>query len=142
MLEADSLHGQERFWDLFVHMLVVVRATSPRLAGFIFYWIPSVRHLPRLITALSNLYRHRYDVDVNSTETALIMWERHHAYIEEVVPKEKLLYYNVRDGWEPLCKLLDKPVPDIPFPRLNDAGDLEKAFHRLDLLTIVRAGLD
>ena len=43
-------------------------------------------------------------------------------YIESVkahVPAEKLLVYDVRDGWEPLCEFLGKPVPAEELPHLN-----------------------
>ena len=43
-------------------------------------------------------------------------------HIEEVkahVPKEKLLVYDVREGWGPLCEFLDKPVPNDELPHLN-----------------------
>ena len=29
------------------------------------------------------------------------------------------------DGWEPLCKFLDKPVPDTPFPHVNDTVEFQ-----------------
>jgi sulfotransferase family protein len=29
----------------------------------------------------------------------------------------------VSDGWEPLCGFLDSPVPEIPFPHLNDSRE-------------------
>lgn len=32
--------------------------------------------------------------------------------------------FDVREGWEPLCKFLDLPVPDVPFPRINDAAQV------------------
>ena len=35
---------------------------------------------------------------------------------------EKLLIYNVKEGWEPLCKFLEVPVPKDPMPRSNDKG--------------------
>lgn len=35
------------------------------------------------------------------------------------VPSELLLVYSVQEGWEPLCNLLGKPVPEIPFPHSN-----------------------
>jgi hypothetical protein len=38
----------------------------------------------------------------------------------ELVPKERLLVMTIGEGWEPLCKFLDKPVPNEPFPREND----------------------
>ena len=37
-------------------------------------------------------------------------------------PKEKLLVYSVKEGWEPLCKFLGKGVPEIPFPHENVGG--------------------
>jgi hypothetical protein len=40
--------------------------------------------------------------------------------LRRIVPPEKLYFFNVKDGWEPLCKILDVPVPDEPFPRANE----------------------
>jgi hypothetical protein len=43
-------------------------------------------------------------------------------HIEEVkayVPADKLLVYDVRDGWEPLCEFLGVPVPTEELPHLN-----------------------
>ncbi len=54
---------------------------------------------------------------------------RYEAYIEEVkaaVPPERLLVFTVTEGWEPLCKFLDVPVPDEPFPNLNDRPAIKK----------------
>lgn len=54
------------------------------------------------------------------------MWDRHIEHLKQVVPKEKLFFYDVRDGWEPLCAILGVPVPkDVPFPRLNDAQAMD-----------------
>ena len=48
--------------------------------------------------------------------------EEFNRYIESVkahVPADNLLVYDVRDGWEPLCAFLGKPVPPEPLPHLN-----------------------
>lgn len=42
------------------------------------------------------------------------------AYVKEKCPSEKLLVFNVKEGWEPLCKFLNVPVPNEDFPRVND----------------------
>lgn len=39
------------------------------------------------------------------------------------VPKDRLLDYDVKQGWEPLCAFLRLPVPATPFPRTNDRKD-------------------
>jgi hypothetical protein len=35
------------------------------------------------------------------------------------VPPQRLLVWNAREGWEPICKALKLPVPDEPFPKVN-----------------------
>jgi hypothetical protein len=35
------------------------------------------------------------------------------------LPPERLLVFELGDGWEPLCRFLGKPVPEIPFPQTN-----------------------
>ena len=33
--------------------------------------------------------------------------------------------FDVKEGWEPLCKFLDLPVPDEPFPQVNDKEEIK-----------------
>lgn len=47
------------------------------------------------------------------------MQTEHEAMIKGLVPKERLLEWYIEDGWEPLCKFLGKPVPNVPFPHAN-----------------------
>lgn len=41
--------------------------------------------------------------------------------IRGLVPKDRLLEWHIEDGWEPLCKFLNKPVPNFEFPHANAA---------------------
>jgi Sulfotransferase domain len=45
----------------------------------------------------------------------------HNDEVRAAVPAERLLVFEVREGWQPLCAFLEVPVPDSPFPSLNDA---------------------
>ena len=45
---------------------------------------------------------------------------RHNEEVQRVVPAERLLVWQVTDGWEPLCEFLDVPVPAEPLPHEND----------------------
>lgn len=36
---------------------------------------------------------------------------------------DRLLVFDYRDGWPPLCRFLDVDVPDEPFPRSNSRED-------------------
>lgn len=46
--------------------------------------------------------------------------------VKRTVPANKLLVFEVKDGWEPLCRFLDVAVPPVPFPRSNDSQDFQK----------------
>ena len=45
---------------------------------------------------------------------------RHNREVEENVPPERLLVWRVEEGWGRLCKFLEVPVPQQPFPHVND----------------------
>jgi hypothetical protein len=46
--------------------------------------------------------------------------ERHNEDVKSSVPPERLLVWNVAEGWGPLCAFLELPVPDVAFPHIND----------------------
>nr|CAB3262677.1 uncharacterized protein LOC100181739 [Phallusia mammillata] len=43
----------------------------------------------------------------------------HNALVEEQVPENRLLKFNVKEGWKPLCDFLGHEVPSVPFPHAN-----------------------
>lgn len=49
-------------------------------------------------------------------------FNRYNASVQEYVPAERLLVWNPKDGWEPLCALLGVDVPDGPVPHVNDTA--------------------
>ncbi|KAH9896153.1 P-loop containing nucleoside triphosphate hydrolase protein [Xylariomycetidae sp. FL2044] len=54
-------------------------------------------------------------------------YERHYETVKKMVPPENLLEFDLRDGWEPLCRFLGREVPaawvgrEKGFPHVNDA---------------------
>ena len=57
---------------------------------------------------------------------AIAVFEQHTQQIMERVPREKLLVFDVKEGWEPLCRFLNVAVPQNPFPRLNDTEEFRE----------------
>jgi hypothetical protein len=62
-----------------------------------------------------------FDGRFTDRDHAVAVFERHIEHVRATCPPERLLVYDVAEGWEPLCAFLDVPVPRHPFPRLNDA---------------------
>ena len=59
---------------------------------------------------------------------------RYNAYNDGVlktVPKERLLLYDVKSGWEPLCSFLNVPVPSVPFPKSNTREEFMKQVQKV-----------
>lgn len=50
------------------------------------------------------------------------IYKEHYAEVRAKARPGQLLEYKLGDGWEPLCEFLGKPVPDEPFPNVNDTA--------------------
>jgi hypothetical protein len=61
--------------------------------------------------------------DREQTKTIFNAWNEE---VKRTVPADRLLVFEVREGWEPLCRFLGVPVPSVPFPRSNDGDSFEK----------------
>jgi len=61
---------------------------------------------------------------VDDREHVIACYLGHNAEVRRLVPPGRLLEYQVGQGWEPLCAFLGVPVPQRPFPRLNDRATL------------------
>ena len=57
------------------------------------------------------------------------VFTKHVDAVRETIAADRLLVFNVKEGWEPLCAFLGVPVPeDESFPHVNDTA----AFHEFD----------
>ena len=45
---------------------------------------------------------------------------RHLQMLKDNLPQDKMLFYDVSSGWEPLCEFVGVPVPDESFPNADD----------------------
>ena len=52
--------------------------------------------------------------------------ERWNETVIDTVPSERLLVWNPKEGWEPLCEFLETPVPEQPLPHVNDTENFQK----------------
>lgn len=55
-------------------------------------------------------------------------YEKQLSYVKARVPEDRLLIFNVKEGWEPLCKFLEVPVPNVPFPHVGDSAMLKRGY--------------
>jgi hypothetical protein len=53
-------------------------------------------------------------------EHVIRRFEEHNERVRQGTPPDRLLVFQVSDGWGPLCEFLGTEVPDEPFPHLNE----------------------
>lgn len=67
------------------------------------------------------------------------VFKRHIEEVRAHVPPERLLVFDVREGWEPLCAFLGAAVPDEPFPHVNSRQDIERFFKKHVAIEVLKA---
>ena len=59
-----------------------------------------------------------------------VVFAQHNLEVQETIAPERLLVFEVKQGWEPLCAFLGVPVPDDePFPHVNDTVQYQDEEH-------------
>jgi len=56
---------------------------------------------------------------------AIEVFQKHNQEVRDAIDPARLLVFDVREGWGPLCRFLEVPIPDEPFPRLNDTATFQ-----------------
>lgn len=61
----------------------------------------------------------RFTPDFLDRDAATAAVEAWNADVRASAPADRLVVWQVGDGWAPICDALDVPVPDEPFPHTN-----------------------
>ncbi len=72
------------------------------------------------------IWQGTFDGKFEDKHHAIGVFNRHNEEVQRRVPQERLLVYEVREGWGPLCEFLGVEEPEKPFPRLNDAAEMRR----------------
>lgn len=94
---------------------------------------PRLASLGRVLRAV--LVEGTFDGRLGDRDHAVEVFERHNADVTAEVPADRLLVYEVSQGWGPLCDFLGVPAPDEDFPHANDT----EAFRRHQRQRMVRS---
>jgi hypothetical protein len=94
-----------------------VRGTLWEIDEALPWWFPpSIRRMHDEL-----IWQARFGGRFLERDHAIEVYEAHLDEVRRSVPAERLLVFDVAQGWEPQCRFLGRPVPaGEPFPRLND----------------------
>ena len=73
----------------------------------------------RLLMAKEIIVDGTFGGDLSDGKAAIAAYEANIAKVRATVPADRLIEFDARDGWEPLCAALGVAVPAEPYPRVN-----------------------
>ncbi|KAF8847516.1 hypothetical protein BDZ45DRAFT_780148 [Acephala macrosclerotiorum] len=117
----------EKWWASYVEL----KSVAPWWVGYVFASMPKLRWFRAWGDAMKRKYVSPFAARAGADSA-------HHHYIRSVVPKDRLFFFNVKDGWGPLCEILNVPIPDEPFPHANDKLAVQTTFKALIKEAVMR----
>jgi len=72
------------------------------------------------------LFQGAFEGKVHDKKAMIAKFNEWNEKVKATVPADRLLVYDIKQGWEPLCTFLNIPVPEAPFPRTNSKDSFQK----------------
>jgi len=129
-----TVRDPDRWYDSARQTIYFARTAFPRWAAVV---NPRMLVFQRMLDRLwERLFRGRFEDRAFARE----VFNRHNEQVRRDVPADRMLVYEISQGWGPLCAFLGVPVPEgKPFPHLNDAAEFRARLER-DALIVRTVG--
>jgi hypothetical protein len=124
-----TVRDPDRWYDSVLQTIHFASNTFPKWAVVL---SPRMLVFQRMLDRLwDQLFRGRFEDRAFAVE----VFNRHNEQVRRDVPADRLLIYEVSEGWAPLCAFLGVPLPEgKPFPHLNDAAEFRARLERDSLI--------
>lgn len=97
-------------------------------------FLPKLGAVYRVSTSL--IWKKLFEDRFRDRDFAIRRFREHSEEVIRHVPAERLLVFDVKQGWGPLCEFLGVPVPSTPFPHLNDTADFKKMIRKVQTVQV------
>lgn len=102
--------------------------------SFVGLIVPGVRRIGRMNDEI--IWQGTFGGEFENRQHAINVFEQHNEQVQRRVPKDRLLVYEVKQGWAPLCEFLGIEEPEGPFPRLNDTKEMKRRIRVVSALAV------
>lgn len=111
-----SVRDEEAWWRSFSRtILKQMRVPKEQFSD------PQFVDLSKMVDKL--LIERVFQCAPDNKEQVLTRFRAHIDEVRKTLPAERLLIHQAADGWGPLCRFLDCPLPDESYPFLNTSSD-------------------
>jgi len=101
--------------------------------------VPKVRKIKQM--TFGAIWDRLFAGGLEDKDAARRVFEQHEADVKAAFSEDRLLVFHPKEGWEPLCTFLGKPVPATEFPNVNDRAEFKKRIGIFKRLRLVPYGL-
>ncbi len=117
-----SVRPEEAWWNSYSETIATVLAMREKIP---------VPHIRDMMGVAQTLIAERTFKGATDKVSILSAYRRRIEEVKAAIPPERLLVFNVAEGWEPLCRFLGKPVPETQFPRVNSAEEFKALMRKM-----------
>lgn len=111
-----TVRPEDDWWDSYAR--TIMPTLSPDRTGI------TDAHLQGVVNvSIEIIVKKTFGAAFDDRDAGIAAYQRHIAEVKAALPPERLLEFNVGDGWGPLCAFLGLAVPDGPFPRANSSKE-------------------
>jgi hypothetical protein len=115
----------ERWYDSVKNSIYKFSGTLPLPSILRFIIPPFGRIYPLLRFIQQVIWQGFFEGHFEDKDLAITKFKQRNESVMATVPTDRLLVYEVKQGWKPLCDFLNVTLPDTPFPHANSREDFE-----------------
>ena len=119
-----TVRDADRWYDSVTALMNSVRPIRP-----LAYVIPRFSRFLKLVDSLTG----KFASTAADRESSVAAFHRHNDAVKRIVPPDRLLVFQIQEGWEALCAFLGCEVPDTEFPHLNERATVGRRVRDLFL---------
>jgi len=124
-----SVRDAEGWHDSTQETIYAVALNAPTWLKWL---VPPIGRLVNMVNR--SIWNGVFSGEFENREAAITIFNQHIANVQKNISPERLLVHSAKEGWAPICGFLDKPIPDTPYPRVNEAKDIKRIVAILKML--------
>ena len=82
---------------------------------------------------IRSIWEGKFSGQFENRTFAIDIFNQHIEEVKKNIAAERLLIHSAKEGWPPLCEFLEVPIPETPYPRVNEAKDIKR------MVTVLKA---
>ena len=127
-----SVRDPEKWYDSTKETIYFVSTAIPK---WILILSPQKRQIYEMIQ--QTIWQGVFDGKFEDRDYAIKVFNDHIKDVKSIIPEDRLLIHEAKEGWAPLCEFLGKSIPDQPYPRVNEAKGFKKQISKIKMLRML-----